>query len=275
MGWHTLRLVVELELRASRRNRWVRAILFAWIVLGAVLAWSATPAHLASWQGWERTSVSLLPALLLLLPLAAMLTAIHATTGEASTWEFLMGHPLHPRDVLGGKLLAAWLMSSFGLLSGLLTAFAVAWMRGAGGQAASLMVVLGAGFLLTAAFVTIGGWVASGATRISALGWGVGIWVGLVFLYDFLLMGVAAGLSGTAAVLTLLALLVLNPVDSARVAVLTALGLQEGLGPTGLALAQAGPWGVLTLWMLLGLWTLVALLAALRRWQGREGYGGL
>src|SRR5690606_41722229 len=85
MGWHTLRLVVELELRASRRNRWVRAILFAWIVLGAVLAWSATPAHLASWQGWERTSVSLLPALLLLLPLAAMLTAIHATTGEAST----------------------------------------------------------------------------------------------------------------------------------------------------------------------------------------------
>lgn len=275
MDWRSLCLIVGLELRGGRRNRWVWAILLSWLLLGAALAWSATPAHLAGWQGWERTSAALLPALLLVLPLAAMLTAIHATTGEASTWEFLMGQPLHPRDVLGGKLLAAWLMSTLGLMTGVLAAFTVAWVRGAGGRPASLLVVLGAGVLLAAAFVTMGGWVASGATRLSALGLGVGVWVGLVFLYDFLLMGVAVTLSGTGAVLALLALLVLNPLDSARLAVLTALGLHEGLGPTGLALAQAGRWGMLAPWALLALWSLLALLAALRRWQAREGYGGL
>ena len=274
MRWSTLNMVAVLELRSFRRSRWLRATVGTWLFLGAVLAWSATPPHLAFWNGWERTALSLLPVLLLLLPLASLLLAVYATTGDPAALELMSAQPVEPRELLGGKLLAAWLLACFGWLGGVAGAAVVAFARGAGGSPVPLVLVAGAGLLLAASLVAAGGWIAAGSRgRLASLGGSIGIWAALVFIYDFLLMGVVGWLAGPSASLALAALLVLNPIDAARLAGLAGVGLYEGLGPTGLVLARAGAWGLAAPWIVLVLWSGLFLFLAMWRWRIREGFG--
>lgn len=276
MGWSSLKLVAALELRSARRSRWLRATVGTWLFLGAVLAWSATPPHLAFWNGWERTALSLLPVLLLFLPLTSLLLTVHATTGDPGALELMSAQPMEPRELFGGKLLAAWLLACLGWLGGVAAAAAVAFGRGAGGSPLPLLLVAGAGLLLAAALVAVGGWIAAGSRgRLAALGGSIGVWAVLVFVYDFVLIGVASLLAGPAATVALCALLVLNPIDAARLAGLAGVGLYEGLGPTGLLLARAGTFGVLAPWIVPALWSSLFLALAIRRWRIREGFGDI
>lgn len=273
MRWSSLKLVAALELRSARRSRWLRATVGSWLILGAVLAWSATPPHLAFWNGWDRTALGLLPVLLLFLPLTAVLFTVYATTGDPGALELMSAQPVEPRELLGGKLLAAWSLTCLGWLAGVAGAAVVASGRGAGGNPLPLVLVAGAGLLLAASLVAVGGWIAAGSRgRLAALGGSIGVWAALVFLYDSILIGVAAWLAGPAASLALAALLVLNPIDAARLASLAGAGLYEGLGPTGLVLARAGTLGAVAPWVVPALWTGLFLALAMRRWRIREGF---
>lgn len=276
MRWSSLKLVATLELRSARRSRWLRATAATWLFLGVVLAWSATPPHLAFWSGWERTALSLLPVLLLFLPLTAILLTVHTTTGDPGALELMSAQPVEPRELFGGKLLTAWLLACLGWLGGVAGAAVVAFGRGAGGSPLPLLLVAGAGLLLAASLVAVGGWIAAGSCgRLAALGGAIGVWAALVFVYDFILIGVAALLAGPAASLALAALLVLNPIDAARLAALAGVGLYEGLGPTGLVLGRAGTLGVVAPWLVPVLWSGLFLALAMRRWRNREGFGDI
>ena len=170
MDWSSLKLVAALELRSARRSRWLRATVGTWLFLGAVLAWSATPPHLAFWNGWERTALSSFPC---------CCCSCHSRRScSPCTPRRGSGRPgTHERSAYGAS--GAFRRKAFGCVAfGLSRMAPEAWQqrpRGfrtrSRGSPLPLLLVAGAGLLLAAALVAVGGWIAAGSRgRLAARG---------------------------------------------------------------------------------------------------------
>jgi Cu-processing system permease protein len=261
--------LVRKEIQDALRNRWLLGYAFLLALLGLVTAWIGLDgATGVSLQVFGRTTATLMNLCLLLSPLVALSLGAGAVAGEADrgTLEMLLAQPIARWELLLGKgagLLVALLAATlFGFLpAGLVLAFAV----GPASLVHYLLFPLLAA-VLAASMLGIGLWisvVSRGAPQAQSLA--IFAWFALVLLYDLLLVGtLSLGGLPTGA---LAALLVLNPVDAARV--LTVLALEPDLyllGPAGSlltdSLGRAGAAAVLA--GVLALWALLPLAAALR-----------
>lgn len=260
------------ELQDALRNRWLLGYAVLLALLGVLAAWIAVGSATGfSLQVFGRTTATLMNLCLLLAPLIALSLGAGTLAGEADrgTLERLLAQPIARWELLLGKylgLLIALLAATFvGFLpAGVILAFAT----GPAMLAHYLLFPLLASVLI-ASMLGVGLWisvVSRSAPQAQSLA--IFTWFLLVLLYDLLLLGTLslAGLP-TGALATLL---VLNPVDSARV--LTILALEPDLyllGPAGAllmtSLGTAGTAAVLA--GSLGLWTLAPLAAALWRFR--------
>jgi Cu-processing system permease protein len=262
-----VRPIVMKELRDAVTNRW----LIAYTVLLAALGLAATVSGLDSASGlavqaFGRTTATLMNLCLLLSPLVAVLMGAASIAGEheRGTLEHLLAQPLTRSQLLLGK--------HAGLLAALTGATVIGFLP------AGVMVAAAAGpelfgryllfpaiaALVGAAMVGIGVLISvSSRSAVQAQGTAVFAWFAFVLLYDLLLMGVLAT-SGIPPE-WLAALLVVNPVDSARVlGVLTLEPELYLLGPSGAYLtARLSPVGASALLLgALGLWTALPVAAA-------------
>lgn len=217
-------------------NRW----LIGYAALLAALGFAATSAGLGGAAGlaieaFGRTSATLMNLCLLVSPLVAVLMGAGAIAGEQDrgTLEYLLAQPLTRTQILIGKYV--------GLLA------ALAGATAAGFLPAGVLVAAGAGpgviphyllfpaiaVLVAAAMAGIGLFISvSSSSAAQAQASAVFAWFAFVLLYDLVLMGTLA-LSGLSAG-WLAALLVLNPIDAARVLGLLALEPDLYLlGPAG------------------------------------------
>jgi ABC-type transport system involved in multi-copper enzyme maturation permease subunit len=263
------------EVRDAVRHRWLQGYALVVAVVGVVAAYAAwNSSHGLSLANFGRTAATLTNFCLLLAPLVALTMGAAAIAGERDrgTLDFLLAQPLSRREVLLGKYLGLSVSAILATLAGFAPAvIAVAWMSGAG-SVVRFAIFPAIAAALVAAMLALGMCVSvASRSAVQAQSRAIFLWFAFVLLYDLLLMGtlVTADLGPG----LLVSLLLLNPVDAARILAVVALEPDlHLLGPAGAFLmGEVGTRGttVLLLASLLA-WTALPLLAALSMFRIRR-----
>jgi Cu-processing system permease protein len=267
----TIALCARQELLMAVRSRWTQA--FAAVFGGLALAVALSGYVLSGGQGvqdFSRTAVSLVQLILLLVPLTALTMGVLSLAPERGSAEILYSQPV-PRG-------AIWIGRTAGLFAALAAAQAIglgaagivifwrAGREGIGGYA----ILFAASVVLTAVFLSIGGWIASGGEgrRTRSLAIALIVWFGAVVLFDAGALGVATLLPSGAASRALILSVILNPADAVRTGALLAVEGSTAFGAASLAFLRftRGPVGAgLAIGASLLFWLAVPLAVALRR----------
>ncbi|GMV06491.1 MAG: hypothetical protein AMXMBFR53_27670 [Gemmatimonadota bacterium] len=218
--------------------------------------------------GVERALPSLANVTLLAVPLVSLLVAtVFLYDGRAFT-ELLLSQPVGRRDLFRGLYLglvlplAAMYALGVGVPLALLGGFSVA--------PGSLALLLAAGVLLTGVFTALGFVVAFSLEEAArGLAAALVLWLGLTLVYDGVVLLASHALAAYPLERPMLAAMLLNPVDLARVVILMAVDASVLLGYTGAVFQDffGGGWGVATALVSLSAWIAVPYLVALRRFR--------
>ena len=227
--------IVRLEFTGVARLRWIQLLTVAFTLLTTAAAYSAGAAvELSGADGFGRTTMTLVPVVLILVPLAALVLGISGHSTEPGSEAFLVAQPLGRATVLIGRwigeaaALGCSIAAGFGL-GGLL----VALSSGADGLVRFVFFVaatMGLGLI----FLSIAAAIASATeSRVTALGVGTFAWFLFVLLYDGAVLSAAGWLSGSLGGRVLFSSIFGNPVDVVRVAMLSVAGTSNVFGATG------------------------------------------
>lgn len=263
----TILLIARKEIRDALRNRW---FLLYTVAFGALaLAFSrlslSTTAGTAGFAGFGRTAASLVNLVLLVVPLMGL--SLGATSlaaeRERGTMATLLVQPVTRGEVLLGKYLGLALALASALALGFGAAGLVVAANGGAVDAVVYGRLVGFALLLALATLSIGMLISAFAGRSgAATGSALVVWLVLVFLGDLGLMGTALTLRLDVG--TLLALVMVNPLESFKIAAIGAItGSLDTLGPAGAYAART--WGdrlVPLLAAVLAAWILTPLLLA-------------
>ncbi|REF72178.1 MULTISPECIES: ABC transporter permease [Paracoccus] len=238
-----------LEFRIARRNRWVAIATALMVVFALVLA--AAGAAPTGDIGADRLSVvvaSLTSLAVYLVPLLALLMSFDAVAGEVErgTLPLLLTYPVARAEVLAGKLVAHMAILALAVGAGYgAAALAAVWSDPASTAGLpALWRLMWSSTLLGATFLGAGYALSSIARRPSgAAGLAVGLWLGLVVLYDLALLAliVADGGGGFTTEVLPVALLA-NPADAFRLFNLSAAQATAAAAGVGGAAATIPLW---------------------------------
>ncbi len=228
------------ELKINIRNRWTLlfAVVFAALAL-AISYFGLVTEAVVGFQGFTRTTASLLNLALYLIPMISLAMGALSFTGEKGVSELLFSQPVTRREILVGKLAGLFLSLAVATLFGFGAAgVLIALQVGIEGLARYLAFV-GFALLLAASFLTLGAMAAilSGG-RAKGLGFTLFIWFFFVLFYDLLVMGVAFLLPEHTANQFIFLSLFANPVDLGRVGSVIAMGDPAVFGYAGAALVR-------------------------------------
>ena len=260
------------EFRIALRNRWVGIAASLMIVFALVL--SAAGSAPTGPLGVDRLSVtvaSLTSLAVYLVPLVALLMSFDAVAGEIErgTLPLLLTYPVSRAEILAGKLLAHLAVLSLAILSGHAVAGATAFaldpeaIRGV----PALWRLTWTSILLGSVFLGAGYALSSASRRPSgAAGLAIGLWLGLVVLYDLgLLAAVVADDGGWFTVRVFPVALLVNPADAFRLFNLSAAGATSAAAGVGGAAGPIPSWQPLVSMLLWPPLALVLATAAFRR----------
>lgn len=256
----------RIEFRIAFRNRWVAIALVLMAVFSLVLtlAGSAPTGGL----GMDRLTVtvaSLTSLSVYLIPLIALLMSFDAIAGEIErgTLPLLLTYPIARGEVLAGKLLAHLAILALAVLlgHGLAAAVALGADRTAGEGLAALWRLSWSSILLGATFLGVGYALSALSRRPSgAAGLAIGLWLGLVVLYDLgLLAAVVADNGGWFTTRAFPVALLANPADAFRLFNLYASGAVSASAGVGGAAGAIPAWQSL---LSVLIWPLVAMAGA-------------
>ncbi len=257
------------ELTLHRRNRWVVsfALLFAGLTLLVSCLGMVTSGY-SGFQDFVRTAASIMNLGGLVVPLFALLVGVFSFLSEREHLELLVTQPVSRTQVLLGKYL--------GLVASVVGATLLGF--GVPGIVFSLVVgtegalqyaaVVGFEVLLAVVFAGLSVWIVLLAGRRQiALGIAVGVWFFFELIYGMLMLSTTLYFSHATLRVLLLAGLMGNPVDLARVLSLLAIGGPHLFGPAGATLVKTV--GSAEAAMLVGLaglvlWIVLPLAASMR-----------
>lgn len=240
MELHIVGIIARQELIINIRNRWV--LFFAFIFGALVLTISyfgLVTAGAIGFQGFARTSASLLNFVLYVIPLVSLIMGTQSFTSEKSTSELLFSQPVTRTDILLGKLTGQFASVFVATLVGFgLAGLVIAIKAGAAGSLrypafVGLSLVLALIFLGLAALVSV-----LCQRRPVAYGVSLFLWFFFVLFYDLIIIGGTFLLPERAANRFLFVSLAGNPVDMVRVASLILLDGKEIFGAAGAALLR-------------------------------------
>jgi Cu-processing system permease protein len=241
------------EAHIARRNRWVAIAVVLMVVFSLVLAAAGSAA--TGVLGADRLSVvvaSLTSLSVYLVPLVALLMSFDAVAGEVErgTLPLLLTYPGARWEVLLGKLLAHLAILALAIVAGYgaaAVAAIVADPRAAAGLPA-LWRLTWTSVLLGATFLCAGYALSSLARRPSgAAGLAIGLWLGLVVLYDLgLLAAIVADNGGVFTTRFFPLALLANPADAFRLFNLAASEATAAAAGVGGAAASVPLWQSLT-----------------------------
>ncbi|MDD9717934.1 ABC transporter permease subunit [Dinoroseobacter sp. PD6] len=238
------------ELRIAIRNRWVLIALILMAVFSLVLA-AVGSAPTSGGLGVDRLSVtvaSLTSLSVYLVPLLALLMSFDAIAGEVErgTLPLLLTYPITRQEVLLGKLLAHLAVLTLAVVVGYGLAAAIAFASDpdAGAGLAALWRLTWTSVLLGATFLGAGYGLSALARRPSgAAGLAIGLWLGLVVLYDLaLLAAIVADGGGWFTTDVFPYALLANPADAFRLFNLTASGAMAAASGIGGAAGTIPVW---------------------------------
>ena len=237
------------EAHIARRNRWVLIAVLLMVVFSLVL--SAVGSAPSGGLGADRLSItvaSLTSLSVYLVPLVALLMSFDAVAGEVErgTLPLLLTYPVARWEILAGKLVAHTAILIIALVAGYGAAAVIAVIADPAAAAGfgALWRLTWASTLLGATFLGIGYALSSLVRRASgAAGLAIGLWLGLVVLYDLaLLAAVVADDGGTFTTQVFPAALLVNPADAFRLFNLTASQATAAASGIGAAATSIALW---------------------------------
>lgn len=260
------------ELHIARRNRWVAIAVALMVVFSLVLAAAGSAATGA--LGADRLSVtvaSLTSLSVYLVPLVALLMSFDAIAGEVErgTLPLLLTYPVARWEVLLGKLLAHLAILTLAIIAGYGAAAvaAIATDPRAVAGLPALWRLTWTSVLLGATFLGVGYSLSSLARRPSgAAGLAIGLWLGLVVLYDLgLLAAIVADDGGVFTTRVFPLALLANPADAFRLFNLAGSEATAAAAGVGGAAASIPLWQSLTSLLVWPIAALALASAAFRR----------
>ena len=256
----TVLRLLRYEMRNVARSRWV--VLYGLLLLGL------TDLLFRFGGSGSRVVLSLTNVVLALVPLVSLVFGTMHIYHAREFIELMLAQPVSRRTLFSAMFggLALPLAAAFGLGVGL----PVLWH---GGQSGAYLIMLGTGVLLTLVFTAAAFYLAVRIQdRAMGLGAAIVVWLGLVVVYDGLvLLGITLFSQWPLETPTLIATF-LNPVDLGRVLLLFQFDLSALMGYTGAVFERffSGSVGTALAAGTLLLWTVIPLLLALRRFQRKD-----
>ncbi|MEW6208959.1 MAG: ABC transporter permease subunit [Acidobacteriota bacterium] len=251
MDINAIKTIAGQELVVNIRNRWT--LIFAFVFGALVLSISyfgLVTAGTVGFQGFARTSASLLNLVLYIIPLVALTMGTLSFTSEKGASELLFSQPVTRTEILIGKL--AGLFAS--LLTATLTGFGLAGLviaaKAGTDDALRYPMFVGFALMLALIFLSLSMLIAVMCRRkAKAFGIALFVWFFFVLFYDLGVVGGAFLLSERDANTFIFASLFANPVDMVRVAGLIALDGKEIFGAAGAMLLRflGGEWSAIAL----------------------------
>jgi Cu-processing system permease protein len=253
--------IARLEFVAAARLKWIRLLTAAFALLAAAAAYSAAAAtELSGADGFARTTMALVPVVMILVPLAALVLGVSGQAAEPGSEPFLFGQPVSRATVVIGR----WMGESAALAGAIVVGLGVgggvvALGSGVDGLPRFAVFVLAA-VVLAVIFLSIAAAIASATDkRVAALGAGTFAWFFFVLLYDGAALSLAGWISGSLGGRVLFGSVFGNPADLIRVVTLSIAGTPNVLGAAGDAwirflggttTATVAAMSALTAWML-------------------------
>lgn len=240
MDTKRIRTIAAQELKINVRNKWtlVFTLVFAALAL-AISYFGLVTEAVVGFQGFTRTSASLMNLVLYLVPMISLTMAALSFTGEKGASELLFSQPVTRSEILMGKLTGLFMSIGAATLFGFgLAGLVIAAQVGIEGMWRYLALV-GFALLLAASFLSLGAMTAIFAGgRAKGVGFSVFVWFFFVLFYDLLVMGAAFLLQEHTANQFIFLSLFGNPVDLGRVGSLIAMGDPAVFGYAGVALIK-------------------------------------
>jgi Cu-processing system permease protein len=254
--------IVRAELRDVRRSRWLPGYALVFLLLTDLL--------FRFGGGGERVLLSLLNVVLLLVPLVAIVVGTMHVHQSREFVELLLAQPVGRTPLFA----ALWA----GLTLPMVAAFVVGvgapflW-HGVGQAGATLATLLRAGAALTSTFTALAFLVAvTFEDRAAGLGAALLIWLLLAVVYDGIILIGTALLVDYPLEGPVLAAIVANPIDLARVLLLLRIDIAALMGYTGAVFERffGGAMGTTVSAAALLLWVAIPLALAVRRFAGKD-----
>jgi Cu-processing system permease protein len=220
---------------AAARLKWIRLLTAAFALLAAAAAYAAGAANeLSGADGFARTTMALVPVVLILVPLSALILGVSGQSAEPGSEPFLFGQPIERATVLIGRWAGECAALSAAILVGLgLGGAIVAFGSGAEGAVPFAFFVL-TSIVLGMIFLSIASAIAAFIDRRSvALSAGIFVWFVFVLLYDGAALSLAGAISGSTGGRILFGSVFANPADLIRVVTLSISGTPNVLGAAG------------------------------------------
>jgi Cu-processing system permease protein len=267
--------IARLELVAAARMKWIRLLAIAFALLASAAAYSAgTAEELNGADTFGRTTLALVPVVLVLVPLAALILGVSGQAADPGGEPFLFGQPVARAAVVIGR----WLGESaalggalaLGLGAGGTVVLFGSGAPGLAGYAAFVLASATLGFI----FLSIAAAIAAATdTRAIALGVATFTWCVFVLLYDGAALSLAGWLTGPVGGRVLFASVFGNPADLIRVVTLSIAGTPNVLGAAGDAWVRflggaAGAAGAAIAGV--SLWLIAPLVAGVRLTNARD-----
>ena len=250
------------ELRNVARSRWLIAYaLFFVIVTDALLRFGG---------GEGRALLSITSVVLFVVPLMGLVFGATYLYDAREFTELLLAQPVGRTQLFAGLYLGLALPLSAALIVGVSLPFA--WHGATTGDLMTLVVIALCGALLTLAFVALAFVIALRADdKVRGLGTAIGVWLTLSLVYDGLVMVGVALFADYPIERPVLALMLANPIDLARVLLLLRFDAGALQGYTGAVFTQffGGAGAAVAVGALL-LWVATPLALGLRAFRRKD-----
>ena len=262
MDISAIKTIASHELMINVRNKWtvLFGIMFGFLAL-LISYFGLITEAVVGFQGFTRTSASLLNLVLYLVPIISLAMSTLSYSSEIDSGEMLFSQPVARTEILIGKLVGLLVSVSGSTLIGFGAAgFLISAQVGIDGLSRYLAFV-GYALLLECSFLSLGAAIAIlSGTKAQAFGYSLFVWFFFVLFYDLLVMGTTFLLNERAGNRFIFVSLFGNPVDLTRVGSLMVLGDPAIFGYAGAALVKfLGGYALSNFVLISGLiiWTIV------------------
>ena len=240
MNVHSITTIARQELTVNIRNRWtmIFAAVFSVLVL-AISYFGLVTAGAIGFQGFARTSASLLNLVLYVIPLVALTMGTLSFTGDASANELLYSQPVSRVDVLLGKIAGLFASIATSTFVGFGLAGLIISIKSGNEGALRYPILVGFSLLLSLIFLSLSAVIAAICKRkTKAFGVSVFVWFFFVLFYDLIVIGGTFLFKEHTANTLVFGSLFGNPVDVVRVSCLMLLNGQNIFGAAGASLLK-------------------------------------
>ena len=256
--------VVKYEVSNVLRSRWLLAYALFFLV--------ATDALLRFGGDGTKALLSLVSVVLFIIPLVGVVFGTTYLYDAREFTELLLAQPVGRRGLFAGLYLGLALPLSLGFAAGVALPFA--WHGfDAEGQRAALATLVATGVALTFVFVALAFVIALRSDdKVRGLGAAIGVWLLLGLLYDGLVLFVVAMFGDYPLERPMLALMLANPVDLARVLLLLHFDVSALMGYTGAVFQRffAGTTGIAIAAVALLAWIAAPVALGMRAFRRKD-----